>query len=177
MNRLTIGVIMSVIALSGCGREMDLPPAEKLALFKAVESGETDALKKAMGAGVSPDLQLPDSGYLISVATSFGNQRALQVLIEAGANVNARTPEGSGPLIVAMLGGRCEEARLLLKAGADPNEILTEEKAKKSALESELYDKTARELYLLNKQSSFRAPINIWEKSKACWQEVEHLMK
>lgn len=177
MSKLVIGAFMSLIALSGCDKGKDLPPVEKLALFKAVEAGDTDALKKALDAGVSPDLRLPDSGYLIFQATVFGNRRALQMLIDAGADVNAKKEEGGGPLIVAMLGAQCEEARMLLRAGANPNEVLTAKNAKKSALGPAFYDKTARELYFMNKESSLHAPINTWEESKACWLEVERLMK
>lgn len=167
---------MSLVILSGCEKGKDLPPAEKLALFRAVEAGDVEILKKALDSGVSPNLRLADNQYLIFDATVFDNRRALRMLIEAGANVDAKSEEGSGPLIVAMLGGQCEDAKMLLQAGANSNEILPAKNAGASALEAEYFDKSALELYLMFKKTSFQAPINIWEKDKACWLEVERLM-
>ena len=175
MNRLIIGLFL-LLVIGGCDKSMKLSPVEKHDLFEEVREGGSDMLKKAIDSGMNPNLFLPDSGYLIFTATAYGNRTAIKMLIEAGADVNAKDEEGDGPLIVAILGGRCEEALLLLSAGADPNEMLPVESAKKSALGAEYFDKTARELYEMNKQISLQAPVNVWEKDKVCWLKVEKLM-
>lgn len=164
---------MVALAVSGCAKGKDLPPVEKLALFKSVEAGDTAELRAALNAGVTPNLHHSERGYLIHEATVFGNQKALKMLIDAGANVNAKDREGEGSLIVAILGARCEEAKMLLQAGANPNEVFSAPVAAEAAAPLDYHDKTARELYLfLAKQTT---PDRRQEKVE-CWLKVENLL-
>lgn len=166
---LTISII-TLLALAGC--QKDLPPQEKLALFKAVEGGDALALKKALQRGISPNIHDSELGYLIAAATRSGNDELLKILIDAGADVNAKTDEGEVPLVDALLeGDRCRAAVLLLAAGANPNEKFTH--AAEAAIGPEYQDKSVRELYQLYKQEY----PGQWEKKKECWLEVERLMK
>ena len=140
-------------------------------MFKSVETGDTEALRKALAQGVSPNLYNPEFGPLIFSAVAYHNHGAVKLLIDAGADVNKPNPEGDTALILPMLGGDCDVARLLLSAGADSSRKWMH--AKEAALDPKLQGKTARELYYIYKQD-FPAQ---WEKKKACWEEVERVMK
>lgn len=184
MRGLITLVLIAIVGLTACSKGKDLPPVEKLALFKAVGSGDADALKRALDAGVDPDLYHTERGYLITAAVWSHKPKLLEMLIAAGADVNAKKWGSAGdwaggvvPLVDAILSGDCEMTRLLLQAGADPDEVLKKKHAAKSALTPAIHDKSARELYFWNKKESQRTPINTWDRNKACWLEVEKLMK
>jgi ankyrin repeat protein len=162
-------LLASLFVLQGCNN--DPPPKEKLALFKAVEAGQVEELKKALDAGVSPNLYHPEEGYLILAATVPADVGPLRLLISAGANVNAKRKRGAVPLIATFLSGHCEQSRLLLAAGADPEEQFAN--AWEAAAGPEYQDKSARELYYLYKT---KYP-TLWAKQKACWLEVERMLK
>lgn len=163
--------LLFLLALGGCGTSTDMAPAERVALFKAVEAGDVTMLEKALNAGITPNLYDEERGYLIHDAVGRGNARALKMLIEAGADVNART-EGAAPIVLAMLGGSCEEARMLLLAGAKDDTRFTIKAAAAAAAPPDYGDKTARELYFVYK----RKFADLWSQNKACWLEVEKLM-
>lgn len=162
-------LVTTILVLLGC--QNDLPPEAKLDLFKAVEAGDTDVLKMALEAGVSPNIYHSERGYLIFAATVSDKTEALEMLINAGADVNARKKEGDGPLIGPLLSGRCEQAQLLLKAGASPDERFVS--AGEAAAGPEYHNKSARELYYLYKE---KYP-GQWGQKKACWTEVERMLK
>lgn len=164
-----IALMTPFLVLLGC--QKDLPPEQKLALFKAVEAGDADTLQKALNAGISPNLYHSERGYLIFAATVSDEVKPLEILIKAGADVNSRKKEGDGPLIGTFLSGRCEQSRLLLSAGATPEDRF--DTAREAAAGSEYQNKSARQLYYLYKE---KFP-NQWERKKACWLDVERMMK
>jgi ankyrin repeat protein len=159
-----------LFGLLGCDREPDLPSAEKKALYDAVGSGDMELLKRALAAGVSPNLYQSERGYLIHQATAVGNREAMRLLIDAGADVNAVKDGGYAPLLVAALGEDCEASRLLLAAGADPKRRL--KGAEKAALDPAYEDKTAWEIHQLNMQKIH----GLSEQGQSCWRDVEPLL-
>jgi hypothetical protein len=75
-----------LFGLLGCDREPDLPSAEKKALYDAVGSGDMELLKRALAAGVSPNLYQSErgcersKGWWLCAATSRGTRGRLRSL-------------------------------------------------------------------------------------------------
>jgi hypothetical protein len=166
-------VVVAVAVLAACTGERRLTDMERFA-YQAADSGDQEGLRRALGAGVSPNLYTSFRGYLIHHAVGTGREPLLRILIDAGADVNARSEASAGPLILAFLGAYCDSARILLEAGADPSEVYTAEMAMRASMDPGLYDKSAREIYFNTKQLLVA---ETWESDRSCWLEVEKFLE
>ncbi len=109
-------VIMAVV-LGIC-----LRPSGKVDLFRAVQRGDADLVRRALMAGQSPDVVRPGGMTPLIVAAQYGSIPCVAVLLEYGANVNHRTSNVTGghtPLHVAAYHEHVSMIEFLLDNGAN----------------------------------------------------------
>lgn len=93
--------------------------------FAAIASGDTDAVRRFLEKGVSPNRLDADGQPALIRACEVcetGNIQMIELLLSRGADINTRGIIGETPLMVASVG--CEDtARMLLlyQPGADPH--------------------------------------------------------
>jgi len=113
----TITLVISLLAIIGCGKQED--PDPRINLHLAALQGRVDAVQLHIEAG--SDLNEIDeygSTPLIAAIT-FGQTEVAKVLIEAGADIRITNNEGSTPLHVAAFFCHTEIVKALLDNGAD----------------------------------------------------------
>lgn len=87
-------------------------------LFRAVEGGDTDTVRRLLKKGADPASRDQDGQALSHAAR---DEAMLRLVLDAGAPVDARNGWGATPLTVAADGGDLGRVKLLLERGADPN--------------------------------------------------------
>lgn len=80
----------------------------------------TDAIKKLINRGASPDLANMNGTSMLSFAVQHNCWSATNLLLELGANVNMANKEGNTALHLAASEGNAKIAKLLIDHGANP---------------------------------------------------------
>ncbi len=90
------------------------------AIFEAAYTGDLNAVKKHLAAGVDVNARHPTFGStLLSMAALMGHPKIVALLLEKGADVNSRDQDGGTPLHAAAFLGRVDTVKILIKHGAD----------------------------------------------------------
>lgn len=130
MNKslLIIILISSMFIVQGCMPEVRndsnveeqtlTSPDEQL--FKAVEDGDTEGIKKWIQAGVNTNAQDQSGRTATMIATYNNDLTSANVLIEAGADVNIQDNMKNNPFLYAGAEGYVHILKLTIEAGADP---------------------------------------------------------
>jgi len=114
MKHLLLTTIAAVLVV-GCGNP-------DVALFKAAEGGDIEAVKQHLAAGT--DLSAKNGDYQwtpLHAAASKGHKDIVELIIAKAADVNAINIFGETPLHRASLSGYEEVIELLIINGADVN--------------------------------------------------------
>lgn len=95
-------------------------------LFSAAKSGDTEALRRLIAAGVSPNSANDEGQTPLHIAAVEGHLGAVQALIDSGADVNARDAMQWTPIFKAAYNheqdtGYAPVVKALVDAGADVN--------------------------------------------------------
>jgi hypothetical protein len=138
--------------------------------YAALRRNDAPALRRALDAGVSPNLYFKGLGSLLTAAVLSDDTTALKMLIDAGADVDARHGDREAPLVTAVFVSKCEAAIMLLRAGADPGERLRH--PEHYAVSRAYAGKTVRELY----DSEIRPQSKLTPTEKSCWLRFEALL-
>jgi len=154
MKRLSILIFITLL-LPNCGKvesveiekpaqqnKSEVPPLDKKTesaedlpldqeIFKAVENGDTEAVKMYFARGGDPNLVGKRKRSLMHVAAIKGYADILELLIENGADINSTVNRGymmhrgsdsdQTPLHMAVEHGDYQTVKLLVNAGADVN--------------------------------------------------------
>ncbi|WP_340398315.1 ankyrin repeat domain-containing protein [Paenibacillus sp. FSL H8-0079] len=130
MNKslLIIILISSMFIVQGCMPEVKndsnveeqtlTSPDEQL--FKAVEDGDTEGIKKWIQAGANTNAQDQSGRTATMIATYNNDLTSANVLIEAGADVNIQDDMKNNPFLYAGSEGYVDILKLTIEAGADP---------------------------------------------------------
>ena len=114
MKQLLIPVLLAAM-LVGCGK-----PKPAMDIWVAAGSGNLEAIKQNLAAGVLVDAREPAGGSTpLIVAALFGRTEAAALLLQNGAKIYARKNDGATALHVAAFFCQPETAQLLLDKGAD----------------------------------------------------------
>ena len=100
---------------------MDKSATEGSDLYRAVWTGDLEAVKKLVAEGADANEIDEEGNPLLHEAIWRGHADVVQALIEAGADVNAKDTDGNSLLHEAIWRGHIEVARVLVDAGADVN--------------------------------------------------------
>ena len=100
------------------------PPSARHAgthdIWAAAFTGNTEALKQALGAGADANARNLEFGStLLITAAVTGHTKTVAMLLEHGADINARSRDGGTALHAAAFLGHPETVKLLLENGAD----------------------------------------------------------
>jgi len=89
-------------------------------LHAAVRNGNTEGVKAALAAGISPTCETDDMAWTpLWVAACRGYLEITEILLSAGANANGTTRDGRTAICEAANIGATEIIELLIKHGAD----------------------------------------------------------
>jgi len=99
-------------------RHLTTDPTLDVRLKKAAESGDIEAMKRALAEGANVNGQNEQGHSALGSAAWVGQVEAVRLLIDAGADVNLKDKQKYRPLHGAMFLGRFEIARLLIENGA-----------------------------------------------------------
>ena len=114
MKQLLISVILTTM-LVGCGK-----PKPAVDIWAAAGSGNLEAIKQNLAAGIPVDAREPAGGSTpLIVAALFGRTEAAALLLQKGAKIDARKNDGATALHVAAFFCQPDTAQLLLDKGAD----------------------------------------------------------
>jgi len=113
--RLLTLAALALVLLTGC----DEPPKPTVNLYRAVQIGDLDQIKRHLFWRTDINKPGPDGNYPLHVAVSQGRVAIARELIEHGAELDVRDAEGRTPLHVALANGKIPAARLMLDRGAD----------------------------------------------------------
>ena len=114
MKHLLIPVVLAAV-LVGCGK-----PKPAVDIWAAAGSGNLEAIKQNLAAGIPVDAREPAGGSTpLIVAALFGRTEAATLLIQKGAKMNARKDDGATALHVAAFFCQPDTVQLLLDKGAD----------------------------------------------------------
>jgi ankyrin repeat protein len=86
------------------------------ALYVAAMAGDTESVRRLIGAGAEIDRPMDAYGSPLAVAAENGHTETVSLLLEAGADADA-----GGALETAVSGNYADIVRLLLGKGANPN--------------------------------------------------------
>lgn len=93
-------------------------------IFDAVESGDIEAVRRAIASGADVNAIRDNEGKSpIHWAAYDGSTEIARLLIEKGADVNSADEYGVTPLMQACDGGHTDTARLLIEHGANVNAV------------------------------------------------------
>jgi len=108
--------------LSGC----TAPPEPTLNLYRAIQAGDLDQIKRHLHWGTDINQAGPDGDYPLHMAARRGQVVVVEELVRHGAVRDVRDAHGLTPLELALLAGKTQVARILLQAGArqDPQALL-----------------------------------------------------
>ncbi|MCA9494582.1 MAG: ankyrin repeat domain-containing protein [Myxococcales bacterium] len=90
-------------------------------LRAAIEAGDRDAVRAALGAGADPSASGPDGATALHHAAGRAEPDVLAALLEGGAMLDALDGHRCSPLLLAASFGRAHIVLWLLERGADPN--------------------------------------------------------
>jgi len=93
------------------------------AIFQAVMSGKTYAVKALVGHGANINLRNKSGWTVLMGAAQEGHTEIVKVLLAAGAEVNASNSFGRTSLMWAADRGRSDCCEILLQAGADVSRV------------------------------------------------------
>ena len=92
-----------------------------MTLHEAAESGDTDALRRLLAAGVDVDAR-DARGRTAALAATHGNHpETFRLLVDAGANLDLRDHRLDNPLLYAGAEGLQQILLMAIEAGADPH--------------------------------------------------------
>lgn len=91
------------------------------AAFDAARSGDTDALRTALDAGLAVDAGNESGDTLLMLAAYHCRAPAVELLIERGADADRANAKGQRPLAGVCWKGAVDVARALLDHGAQVN--------------------------------------------------------
>jgi len=111
MKHLLLTTIAAVL-LVGCG-----PSEAERALVSAAESGNIEAVKQHLAAGVDVNAKNKNGTTPLHKATGRGHKEVAELLIANGADVNAKLDGGQTPLDSAIEYNQPQIADLLRKHG------------------------------------------------------------
>ena len=95
---------------------------ESADIWKAAASGDVEAIKQQLEAGVDVDAkEQPGGSTPLLVTAVFGRLEAARLLIEKGADVNAKSNDGATALHGAGFFCHTEMVKMLLAKGAEVN--------------------------------------------------------
>lgn len=116
---------------------------EHHALALVVESGDVEAVRRALASGADPHSVDVLGSPVLHIAAAGGQVEIMQLLVEAGADVDIRDDYLSTALILAANGAQRAAVEFLLAQGADPrlrNDLgeSAEDRAARGAADPEL---------------------------------------
>ena len=129
-------VIISAIALIGCGKKEEAPanpetgstqPIAKapnnadMEIFDACTKGNLKAVEAHIAGGTDLNQPGPDQNTPLIVAITCGRLDVSKALINGGAKLDLKNKDGTTALISAAFLGQPEIVKLLLEKGADIN--------------------------------------------------------
>src|ERR1700730_9234545 len=95
----------------------DAAPVEPL--FQAIHKADTDAVKRLLSGGLSPNAQDAEGTPALMAAALYAGADCVQLLLERGANPNAPNAAGATALMWAI--PDVAKVKLLLAHGANVN--------------------------------------------------------
>jgi ankyrin repeat protein len=113
--RALLIALITVGLLSAC----DDPPQPTVNLYRAVQIGDLDQIKRHLFWKTDINRPGPDGNYPLHVAVSQGRVAIARELLKHGAQVDLRNAQGRTPLHVALANGKVPAAELLREHGAD----------------------------------------------------------
>ncbi|CAD7839327.1 MAG: hypothetical protein [Olavius algarvensis Gamma 1 endosymbiont] len=120
--RILAALVLSVLLLGACGE----PPPPTINLYRAVQGGDLDQIKRHIHWGTDIDRADPRGERPLHAAARRGRLIIARELLENGADPNAMNRAGETPLHIALVAGKTQLAEVLLAAGAtdDPQALL-----------------------------------------------------
>lgn len=129
-------ILIVVLASLGLLVACDEPRQPSVNLYRAVQSGDLDQIKRHLFWNTDINQPGPDGDYPLHVAVSQGQVAIARALLKAGARLDVRDARGRTPLHVALANGKVQTAQLLLQQGADDDlQTLLFELAESQALD------------------------------------------
>ncbi|MGI5121844.1 ankyrin repeat domain-containing protein [Marinactinospora thermotolerans] len=89
-------------------------------VFNLARSGDTQALRSYLDAGVPANLTNDKGDTLVMLAAYHGHAETVALLCERGADLDRLNDRGQSPLAGAVFKGEDEVVRTLVENGADP---------------------------------------------------------
>ncbi len=161
MPSLPIPII--VLASLGLLVACDEPRPPSVNLYRAVQSGDLDQIKRHLFWKTEINQPGPDGDYPLHVAVSQGRVVIARALLKEGARLDVRDTRGRTPLHVALANGKVQSAELLLREGADDDlQALLFELAEVQALDPDTIELlTARGVDLNATNAQGRPPLHL----------------
>lgn len=114
-----VGVVLATTGLIVLGFSSSKGRPAKY-LYFAIESGDTETLKRMLAEGGDPNLRVRGGPSLLETAVRRREITAVEFLLEYGADPNATCPGQDSALAIAAFRNQRPSATLLVNAGADP---------------------------------------------------------
>jgi uncharacterized protein len=120
--RVALGIALLSLTLGACNER----PHPTINLYRAVQSGDLDQIKRHLYWGTDINQPDPDGDLPLHVAARRGRVVIARELLDHGAAVNAKNSRGQTALYLALANGKTQVAQVLLDAGAadDPQRLL-----------------------------------------------------
>lgn len=109
----------STVLLILCGMPQDARAADADALFRAIRSGDLQAVRNLLNNGIDPNVRDEDGGTALMNAAVYSDVEMMATIIQKGAAVNTSNKAGATALMWSV--GDLEKVRLLIRHGADVN--------------------------------------------------------
>ena len=115
-------LILRLGLLSACGK----PPEPTVSLYRAVQLGDLDQIKRHIFWGSDLNQTGPDGDLPLHVAARSGKVGIARELADHGADLEARNAAGLTAMDLALAEGKTQVAEQLLESGAtlDPQQAL-----------------------------------------------------
>lgn len=123
MQARAIGAVATVAALVSMASLASGAPADD-PLVGAVKTGDVEAVRNLLDAGVGVNAALPDGTTALHWAVHRDNPAVVELLLGADASVNVADEYGVTPLWLACANRSSQIVEQLLSTGADPNATL-----------------------------------------------------